>query len=95
MKSYSRDSPTHKLSAGSFFRHGDPHDLEDYKGGREYEALSKFVQELGGHRLDGAGVRLSTSNFLACPRQKCSLVRLEILAKDYLLVISRVNAWYY
>ena len=42
-----------------------------------------------------AGVRLSTSNFLACPRQKCSLVRLEILAKDYLLAITRVNAGYY
>ena len=27
-------------------RHGDPHDLSDYKGGRDYEALRAFVEEM-------------------------------------------------
>ena len=28
-------------------RHGDPHDLQDYKGGRSYDELAAFVKELG------------------------------------------------
>eukprot|EP00438_Fugacium_kawagutii_P011267 Skav224331 [mRNA] locus=scaffold1353:208175:212924:- [translate_table: standard] len=36
-------------------KHGDPHDLEDYKGGRDYEALEKFVEELWGLGLGPMG----------------------------------------
>ena len=35
-------------------RHGDPNDLEDYKGGRDFDALKKFT-ELTGARAVGHG----------------------------------------
>ena len=35
-------------------RHGDPNDLEDYKGGRDFDALKKFT-ELTGARAMGHG----------------------------------------
>lgn len=35
-------------------RHGDPNDLEDYKGGRDFDALKKFT-ELTGARDVGHG----------------------------------------
>merc|ERR1712063_177726 len=28
-------------------KHGDPNDLQDYKGGRDYNALKKFAEGLG------------------------------------------------
>merc|ERR1711862_719761 len=28
-------------------KHGDPNDLQDYKGGRDFAALKKFASELG------------------------------------------------
>ena len=42
------------LFSPATLRHGDPNDLEDYKGGRDFDALKKFT-ELTGARAMGQG----------------------------------------
>jgi len=43
-------------------KHGDPNDLQDYKGGRDYAALKKFA--------DGLGPSCSPSNLDLCDADK-------------------------
>merc|ERR1711953_1523836 len=46
-------------------KHGDPNDLQDYKGGRDFAALKKFA--------DGLGPTCSPSNIDLCDAVKASI----------------------
>merc|ERR1712151_847762 len=43
-------------------KHGDPNDMQDYKGGRDYNALKKFA--------DGLGPTCSPANLDLCDDEK-------------------------
>jgi len=50
---------THGVSGFPTIKHGDPSDLKDYSGGRDYDSLKKFAEtELGPQCGPGANIEL-------------------------------------
>merc|ERR1711953_252720 len=68
-------------------KHGDPSDLQDYKGGRDFAALKKFA--------DGLGPTCSPSNLDLCDAaKKASIEEFTKLGSDFKTFVEGLQKQY-
>jgi len=74
-------------------KYGDPHNLEDYKGGRDFEALKKFASEKLGPTCGPANIGLCSAEDKALIEQfqKMPAAELETSIEDKSATIEKLE----